>query len=98
MTSDHSAPTDLRAVAYQALLDAGFVPDIPPDVEREVQAIDERRQAAVGQVARDLRSLLWSSIDNPESRDLDQAEIAERQSPASTSVTAPGLVSLDAAG
>jgi exoribonuclease-2 len=70
---------DLRAVAYQALLDAGFAPDIPPDVEREVQAIDERRQAALGPSARDLRSLLWSSIDNPESRDLDQAEVAERQ-------------------
>jgi exoribonuclease-2 len=75
----NTIPMDLRAVAYQAVLDAGFAPDIPPNVAREVQAIDERQHAAVGQVTCDLRSLLWSSIDNPESRDLDQVEVAERQ-------------------
>jgi VacB/RNase II family 3'-5' exoribonuclease len=79
MTHDLTMPIDLRAVAYQTMLDAGFAPDIPPEVEREVQALDERQQAAVEPSARDLRSLLWSSIDNPESRDLDQVEFAERQ-------------------
>jgi exoribonuclease-2 len=69
----------VRAVAYQAARDAGFAPDIPPEVEREVQALDQRRQAAAGPPVRDLRALLWSSIDNPESRDLDQVEVAERQ-------------------
>jgi VacB/RNase II family 3'-5' exoribonuclease len=79
MTADRTTPMDVRAVAYQTARDAGFAPDIPPDVEREVQDLDERRQAAVGPPARDLRALLWSSIDNPESRDLDQVEVAERQ-------------------
>src|ERR1022692_4139025 len=69
-------PLDLNARAHQAMLEAGFQPDFPPDVVREVQA----RKPAVdsGTAARDLRSLLWSSIDNDSSRDLDQVEYVEQ--------------------
>jgi exoribonuclease-2 len=52
----------------------GFLPDFPAEVQSEVAALQETAPAA----ARDLRSLLWSSIDNRESRDLDQLEVAER--------------------
>jgi ribonuclease R len=54
----------------------GFQPDFPPQVVSDVNAA----QAASIQVdaGRDLRALLWSSIDNTDSRDLDQVEWAER--------------------
>lgn len=59
--------------ARRALLEAGFEPDFP------AQAIAEARRAEKTQVsaAVDLSHLLWSSIDNVESRDLDQLEYAE---------------------
>jgi VacB/RNase II family 3'-5' exoribonuclease len=70
---------DLLAIARKAMLDAGLDPDFPADAEREVQA-DERagEQAAPSPSVRDMRDVLWSSIDNRESRDLDQVEYAER--------------------
>ena len=72
---------DLLAAARQEMLDEGFHPDFPPSVEEQLRAL--KSQAAspiVSGNARDLRSLLWSSIDNDTSRDLDQAEVAERVS------------------
>ena len=65
---------DLRATARRAMAENGFIPDFPPEVHREVEALEEATPGGV----RDLRSLLWSSIDNRESRDLDQIEVAER--------------------
>src|SRR5690348_2283776 len=72
-----NAPFDLKARARQAMLDAGFHPDFPAAVSREIQAL---RQSApkIDATVRDLRSLLWSSIDNDTSRDLDQVEYAEK--------------------
>ncbi|PWU15825.1 MAG: exoribonuclease II [Verrucomicrobia bacterium] len=72
-----TAPIDLRARARQAVIAAGFHPDFPPDVLREVQALRERGQRTEVQ-ARDLRAMLWSSIDNDTSRDLDQVEFVEK--------------------
>src|SRR6266436_5472270 len=69
---------DLKARARQAMLDAGFRPDFPPDVAREVQALKQSAPHQPGPTVRDLRSLLWSSIDNDSSRDLDQVEYAEK--------------------
>ncbi len=67
---------DLKARAHQAMLDAGFKPDFPPEVAREIQAF--KSPTAGNGAVRDLRSLLWSSIDNDTSRDLDQVEYAEQ--------------------
>ena len=68
---------DLKARAHQAMLDAGFHPDFPADVLAEIKALRPESTIAASN-ARDLRSLLWSSIDNDTSRDLDQVEYAER--------------------
>src|SRR5437867_8619265 len=73
-----TAPIDLRARARQAMLDAGFHPDFPPEVSREIQQASQAQYP--GPAIRDLRSLLWSSIDNDESRDLDQIEFVEKLS------------------
>src|SRR5436309_8830869 len=77
----HRHTPDLLSIARRAMLDAGLDPDFPPDAEREVQA-DERagERATPGPSVKDMRGVLWSSIDNRESRDLDQVEYAERLS------------------
>ena len=70
---------DLPAIAHQAMIDAGFVPDLPRAVLAELQSLESKPPPAVEDSgARDLRGLLWSSIDDRKSRDLDQVEYAER--------------------
>ena len=70
---------DLSEIAHQAMIDAGFVPDVPPSVLAALRSLESQRQTAVADSStRDLRSLLWSSIDDRKSRDLDQVEYAER--------------------
>jgi exoribonuclease-2 len=64
----------LVAAARQEMIDHGFEPDFPPDAERQLAAI----QTGPDRSLRDLTDLLWSSIDNDDSRDLDQIEWAER--------------------
>jgi exoribonuclease-2 len=89
-----NAPFDLKTRAHQAMLDAGFHPDFSADVGRETQAL---KQAAPKNDAtiRDLRSLLWSSIDNDSSRDLDQVEYAEKL-PDGTTRLLVGIADVDA--
>jgi VacB/RNase II family 3'-5' exoribonuclease len=73
---------DLFAAARQEMIDEGFQPDFSPEAERQLEGLKSRASANedMGSEVRDLRSLLWSSIDNDTSRDLDQAEAAERVS------------------
>ena len=71
------SPIDLRARARQAMIDAGFRPDFPPEVLQAIQTLKQHPPAPAADV-RDLRSLLWSSIDNDTSRDLDQIECLEK--------------------
>src|SRR5580698_1481242 len=69
---------DLFAAAHQTMIDNGFQPDFSPDVERQMAALRAQTSLPEHSGLKDLRSLLWSSIDNDTSRDLDQAEYAER--------------------
>ena len=73
-----TTPFDLKARAHQAMLEAGFQPDFLPEIARELQALNQRAPTSSGPAARDLRSLLWSSIDNDSSRDLDQVEYVDK--------------------
>jgi VacB/RNase II family 3'-5' exoribonuclease len=67
---------DLEECARRALIAAGFQPNFPPEVQQELQNISS--VASGNFKVPDLRALLWSSIDNEDSRDLDQVEYAER--------------------
>ena len=75
---------DLRAVARQAMIDEGFDPNPDPAVRAELQNIGKHPDS--GAPLRDLRNLLWSSIDNDDTRDLDQIEFAEEVSTAAVAV------------
>jgi VacB/RNase II family 3'-5' exoribonuclease len=90
----NNAPFDLKARAHQAMLDAGFHPDFPADIARETQAAQNGAPKTNGSV-RDLRALLWSSIDNDSSRDLDQVEYAEKLPDGSTRLLV-GIADVDA--
>ena len=69
---------DLKTIARQVMLAHGFDPDFPPQVQEEIAALKAKPDPPTGLHVRDLRSLLWSSIDNDTSRDLDQIEVAQQ--------------------
>src|SRR4030081_1449273 len=69
---------DLVASASAEMIREGFHPDFPDGTEAQVAEIRAALGTAADKDAQDLRSLVWSSIDNDTSRDLDQIEVAER--------------------
>jgi VacB/RNase II family 3'-5' exoribonuclease len=96
MKTDFHSHVNLQAIARQEILKEGFYPDFPQAVIDEVMALDENNLLSGADPAiRDLRSLLWSSIDNQESRDLDQIEVAERLPDGSIQISI-GIADVDA--
>lgn len=73
---NHQLHFDLAAAARRSMLAHGFEPDYPPPIAAQLQQLREHPPQPAAS-ARDLRSLLWSSIDNDTSRDLDQIEYVE---------------------
>ena len=69
---------DLVAAAHAEMIQEGFSPDFPAGTDQQLAEIRAHRNGAGGDGVRDLRSMLWSSIDNDTSRDLDQIEVAEK--------------------
>jgi exoribonuclease-2 len=67
---------DFQRAAREEMIREGFQPDFPPPVLAEVRSF--AAAPVQNDSGRDLRGLLWSSIDNTDSRDLDQVEWAER--------------------
>ena len=78
----HPAPPALRgdrailaAIAHRAMIERGLEPDFSPRARQELAALPQ--PAVTGEGLRDLRDRLWASIDNDDSRDLDQLTVAE---------------------
>jgi exoribonuclease-2 len=66
----------LQRIAHRVMLERGLVPEFPPQALAELDGIHGPATGAEESV-RDLRNLLWCSIDNDDSRDLDQLTVAE---------------------
>jgi exoribonuclease-2 len=66
---------DLVSLARQVMAERGLEPDFPPAALQEAEAL---KSAALPASAPDERARLWCSIDNDDSRDLDQLSVAER--------------------
>jgi len=66
---------DMHAAAQRVLSAAGFEPGLDGAAKRQLEGIKGPAPTEPG--VKDLRHLPWSSIDNTESRDLDQVEVAE---------------------
>jgi VacB/RNase II family 3'-5' exoribonuclease len=67
---------ELQNIAREAMLQRGLLPDFSPAVIAETNQITQPVPAS-GAAIRDLRALLWASIDNDDSLDLDQLSVAE---------------------
>jgi len=79
MNDPRSSSVNLQAIARQVMQAQGFQPDFPPETQKQLADIRAHPpQLTPSDKVRDLRNLLWSSIDNDTSKDLDQIEVAER--------------------
>ncbi|MDD1694316.1 MAG: RNB domain-containing ribonuclease, partial [Methanoregula sp.] len=70
---------NMEAIAWDAMKKYGFRPQFENAVMREVGAIDADIRKLPRHATKDLRALLWSSIDNFDSMDLDQMEYCEKE-------------------
>ncbi len=67
--------TDLKNIARRAMVERGLWPDFSAKAMAELAHIETAVTDQTSQV-RDLRKLLWASIDNDDSQDLDQLTVA----------------------
>jgi exoribonuclease-2 len=66
---------NLTTIARKAMIEHGLQPDFSPEAQRQAESSSHARPKTPA--IRDLRALLWSSIDNDDTRDLDQLVVAE---------------------
>ena len=86
---------DLQATAKEIMQQHGFEPDFPAPVQAQLLSLGKQSVVSPPRDVRDMRNLLWSSIDNDTSRDLDQIEVAERSSNGEVKVMI-GIAEIDA--
>jgi exoribonuclease R len=68
--------TDLKNIARRAMIERGLLPDFSSAAMAELARIESAATDRDSNL-RDLTGLLWASIDNDDSRDLDQLTAAE---------------------
>ncbi len=85
---------DLKAIAVQAMERYGFFPGFSRAVLDEVATLTQKTLQDDAREVRDLRGVLWSSIDNWDSMDLDQVEYCEH-SPNGEIVVKVAIADLD---
>ena len=71
----------LKNIAHQAMLERNLLPEFSRDVLIELDNLarssnQKENPGGSANKRRDLRNLLWSSIDNDDSYDLDQLTVA----------------------
>jgi exoribonuclease II len=72
----HYGRTDLARIAAKAMVDRGLAAEFSTAALDQLSDINKPSQESAADI-RDLRQLLWCSIDNEESRDLDQLSVCE---------------------
>jgi VacB/RNase II family 3'-5' exoribonuclease len=86
---------NLLSIAEQTMVDAGFVTGWSPAIEQELEQLKHQPAESGTSSLPDLRSWLWSSIDDSKSRDLDQVEFAETLADGNTKLSI-GIADVDA--
>ena len=93
-THDRQHRVLLQRIAHRAMIERGLLPDFSPQALAELDEIHGPATRAT-EPTRDLRHLIWCSIDNDDSRDLDQLTVAETMPDDSVKVLV-GIADVDA--
>lgn len=75
-TNDQNHRAILQSIAHRAMLERGLLPDFSSAALAELERL-QRSAVSDSNTIRDRRNLLWASIDNDDSLDLDQLTVAE---------------------
>ena len=76
MDKPRASREDLRGIARLAMLRYGLLPEFSAEARAEAERITAAADESGAEI-RDLRALPWASIDNDDSRDLDQLSVSE---------------------
>jgi VacB/RNase II family 3'-5' exoribonuclease len=76
-TNERQHRAILQRIAHRVMLERGLFPDFSDEAIAELGKIRAAAVVANGGSTRDRTDLLWSSIDNDDSLDLDQLTVAE---------------------
>ncbi len=85
-TDDIHSRAILQKIARRALIMRGLLFEFSSQALAELAQIQEPAKAGQESHLRDLRDLLWASIDNDDSEDLDQLTVAEELSQGRTRI------------